>query len=977
MVTRDRPEFLAHAVVQFRRQSYRRRELIVIDDGLAGATKIPAGPNIRYFRLPSGLSDAERLDYGLEQARGELFALWDDEAWNDPHRLAYQSAPLLNGNVDISVLNGALSLDLRSWRFLVTGNRVESRTVVLRASVWGAERGQLSFEEVTTRLLADETRRSILGSEGMWIGLVRDGAGLGRCVAEPPLPAADKKFYSRFVRRPRPVPHAKAQTRKPKTGQPLVSCIMPTANRRAFVPHAIQLFQAQDYPCRELVILDDGDDPVGDLIPDDPAIRYFRLSGRRTVGAKRNLACEYAAGDVIVHWDDDDYSAPWRITRQVAHLLRTGADISGLDRVYFAGPGREQAWLYTYPPDDRPWVCGGTFCYLRSLWERNPFPDESVGEDNGFVWSAVQKTVSSIADNTFYIATIHPGNTSPKSTGDSRWASIPVEEVREVAGEAWNELANLLTGRAGMLSSRSSRQIWSGRESAIVSLGAGIGDILRVTPLIRVMDSLGYDVDVVVETDYPDVVSLLEGAPEIRALFHRSSSWAGHGAADLTGLSAREYAIAVHPPWTFPGQFPVAARRVLHIHPEESTNRGVSYAVERLAAEAGWTGALPGPIAMPSQRQFHLPPGTVALHPGCKPDWYWKKWHGFEDLAKLFPSVAIIGMSEDLQNSDTYFGTTFSWPAQARNYVGQLSLKDTAALLTQCRALISNDSGLMHLGAVMGIPVFGIFGITSPAREAMPFPNLFPITKQLPCEPACRLQPARRDCEHNLRCLKTLTAGEVFARVQSLVPGPGATCRTVEYDERYFASGGTGGWGDGYHWHVLGTFYESLAAFLLNHFPGGESFLDVGCGKGFLVRALRRSGRECWGFDPSRCAIQHAVDGVRECVEQVGVDDFRWRRPFDVLLLMDVLDHLSADQAREFLTRARLNTIGCAVAALEPEGTGRDDQHRITRRGRAWWRELFLQAGWKQDFLHRTLEREWQVEARREGIEWELYVYAP
>jgi glycosyltransferase involved in cell wall biosynthesis len=49
---------------------------------------------------------------------------------------------------------------------------------------------------------------------------------------------------------------------------------MPTANRRRFVPEAIRLFLAQDYEEKELVVLDDGEDAIADLIPDDPRIRY-------------------------------------------------------------------------------------------------------------------------------------------------------------------------------------------------------------------------------------------------------------------------------------------------------------------------------------------------------------------------------------------------------------------------------------------------------------------------------------------------------------------------------------------------------------------------------------------------------------------------------------------------------------------------------------------------------------------------------
>ena len=38
----------------------------------------------------------------------------------------------------------------------------------------------------------------------------------------------------------------------------MVSCVMPTANRRQWVPRAIALFLAQDYPDCELLIVDDG-----------------------------------------------------------------------------------------------------------------------------------------------------------------------------------------------------------------------------------------------------------------------------------------------------------------------------------------------------------------------------------------------------------------------------------------------------------------------------------------------------------------------------------------------------------------------------------------------------------------------------------------------------------------------------------------------------------------------------------------------
>src|ERR1051325_9116597 len=101
---------------------------------------------------------------------------------------------------------------------------------------------------------------------------------------------------------------------------PLVSCIMPTHNRRACVPRAIRCFLQQDYvPC-ELVILDDGTDPVADLVPADPRIRYRRVEAFASLGTKRNRCVEESRGELIAHWDDDDWHAPHRLQSQVQTL---------------------------------------------------------------------------------------------------------------------------------------------------------------------------------------------------------------------------------------------------------------------------------------------------------------------------------------------------------------------------------------------------------------------------------------------------------------------------------------------------------------------------------------------------------------------------------------------------------------------------------------------------------------------------------
>ncbi|MET0398308.1 MAG: glycosyltransferase family 9 protein [Longimicrobiaceae bacterium] len=307
---------------------------------------------------------------------------------------------------------------------------------------------------------------------------------------------------------------------------------------------------------------------------------------------------------------------------------------------------------------------------------------------------------------------------------------------------------------------------------ALVTAAGGLGDILRATPLVGVLRALGYEVDLLVAPDYAGTVSLLEGAPGVRRLFFVPSRWSQGAASRTEGLAETRYDVATFTWWSRQQLPPlVKAARTLAFDRRWVTE-GDPACVERLARELGWTGPVPPPLAVHSGRRFGLEPGTVALHPGCKAGWPWKKWHGFAELAALLPRVVVVGAEEDRRVDGTYFGRPFRWPAHARDFTGALSLPDTAALLAECAALVSNDSGLMHLGVALGIPVFGVFGITSPAREALPAPNMLPVTRGLSCEPACRRQPwGRRDCHRRLECLRTLAAAEVLARLCEHLPG--------------------------------------------------------------------------------------------------------------------------------------------------------------------------------------------------------------
>jgi glycosyltransferase involved in cell wall biosynthesis len=207
---------------------------------------------------------------------------------------------------------------------------------------------------------------------------------------------------------------------------------MPTCDRRPFVPVAIDCFQKQDYPHRELVIVDDGTDPIDDLVPPDPRLRYHRLSRRAVLGEKRNLACELAQGTVITHWDDDDWSPATRLSRQVKLLNESGATICGAKQILYYDPLSERAWIY-----DRPlttiWAEGNTLCYLRSFWEQAPFPSCTIETDLIFVGRS--RRTAYVTAPPLLIAVIHPWNSSPKDPTAPYWFRVDAHTVHQLLGD--------------------------------------------------------------------------------------------------------------------------------------------------------------------------------------------------------------------------------------------------------------------------------------------------------------------------------------------------------------------------------------------------------------------------------------------------------------------------------------------------------------------------------------------------------------
>ena len=106
---------------------------------------------------------------------------------------------------------------------------------------------------------------------------------------------------------------------------------------------------------------------------------------------------------------------------------------------------------------------------------------------------------------------------------------------------------------------------------------------------------------------------------------------------------------------------------------------------------------------------------------------------------------------------------------------GELTLEQSAALLSFCEALVTNDSGMMHLGAAAGRPGVALFGPTEPLATGPVLPKppergpgIRVLSVPTACAP-CFL----RECPIDHRCMERLEPERVRDEILRLLKGKG------------------------------------------------------------------------------------------------------------------------------------------------------------------------------------------------------------
>jgi heptosyltransferase-2 len=337
-------------------------------------------------------------------------------------------------------------------------------------------------------------------------------------------------------------------------------------------------------------------------------------------------------------------------------------------------------------------------------------------------------------------------------------------------------------------------------ERILIVAPSWVGDAILSEPLVALLREPYADpiVDVLVHSWCAPVYARMRG---IRRIVENPF---GHGKFDLAGrralartLKAQGYTRAFVLPQSWKSALvPYLARipkRVGYVGegrfglltdarplPKKSMPR----LVDRFAALAAPRGALvpmpPSPVLVPdaanraaAMRALRLKTDrpAVVLCPGAEYGAA-KRWppNQFAELASMFLrdglQVWIVGSPNDRISANAVLNSMGDNLSKVRDLTARTDLGTAIDILSCASLVVSNDSGLMHAAAAVGVPLVALFGSSSPAYT----PPISPLAHVAKIDIAC--SPCfKRECPlGHFKCMRELKPPMVYNLARQALP---------------------------------------------------------------------------------------------------------------------------------------------------------------------------------------------------------------
>ena len=194
---------------------------------------------------------------------------------------------------------------------------------------------------------------------------------------------------------------------------PLVSFIIPTFNRPAFLAAALESIFTQDYPAKEIIVVDDGSTGGTTETCARFPVLYLHQENRGP-SAARNLGATRCGGDLLVFLDDDDLCPPGSLQARVEQWRRDPGwhhVVGRVRRFQEDQPGHIE--FIDSPEQAANIICSGAEVMMRTAFEQVGGYDEALrmSEDDD-LWMRMREAGlrQKFIPETCLFNRRHPGN---------------------------------------------------------------------------------------------------------------------------------------------------------------------------------------------------------------------------------------------------------------------------------------------------------------------------------------------------------------------------------------------------------------------------------------------------------------------------------------------------------------------------------------------------------------------------------------
>lgn len=124
--------------------------------------------------------------------------------------------------------------------------------------------------------------------------------------------------------------------------------------------------------------------------------------------------------------------------------------------------------------------------------------------------------------------------------------------------------------------------------------------------------------------------------------------------------------------------------------------------------------------------------------------------------------VFVIFFGDD-KSRDMMHKICRDMPGSVINMAGKTTLRELMALISGCSLFLTNDSGPMHIASALNVPLIALFGSTNPIKTG-PFNGGQVVRRQVECSPCYK-----RECPIDFRCMKGISAAEVYQLLSDMI----------------------------------------------------------------------------------------------------------------------------------------------------------------------------------------------------------------